>query len=63
MKGSISLVDVVLDPVEKIFTRSLPNCAAGSALFCQVWRSISIPMAVSLSPETMTSTNALKGSA
>ena len=36
MKGSITLVNVVLDPVEKIFLRSLPNCATGSAFFCQV---------------------------
>src|SRR6516165_7751435 len=43
MKGSIALVNVVLDPVEKIFLRSLPNCAAGSAFFCQVWRSIKQP--------------------
>jgi hypothetical protein len=62
MKGSIALVDVVLDPVEKIFLRSLPSCAAGSAFFC--WgEALSNPMAVSLSPETMTSTNALKRSA
>jgi hypothetical protein len=39
MKGSITLINVVLDPVEKIFPRSLPICAAGSAFFCQVWRS------------------------
>jgi len=43
MKGSITLINVVLDPVEKIFLRSLPNCAAGSAFFCQVWRSIKQP--------------------
>ena len=43
MKGSITLVDVVLDPVEKIFLRGLPNCAADSAFFCHMWRSIEQP--------------------
>src|SRR6516165_10824027 len=43
MKSSITLINVVLDVVEKIFLRSLPNCAAGSAFFCQVWRSIKQP--------------------
>ena len=43
MKGSITLIDVVLDPVKKLFFRSLPSCAAGSAFFCQVWRSIKQP--------------------
>jgi hypothetical protein len=43
MKGSITLVNVVLDPIEKIFIRSLPNCTTGSAFFCQVWRSIKQP--------------------
>jgi hypothetical protein len=43
MKGSITLVNVVLDPVEKIFPRSLPNCATGSAFLCKVWRSIEQP--------------------
>ena len=38
MKGSITLVNVVLDPLEKIFLRSLPNCAGDSAFFSQVWR-------------------------
>jgi hypothetical protein len=40
MKGGITLVNVVLDPVEKIFLWSLPNCTAGSAFFYQVRRSI-----------------------
>ena len=43
MKGSITLVNVVLDPVEKIFLRILPNCAPGSAFFYQVRRSIKQP--------------------
>jgi hypothetical protein len=43
MKRSITLVNVVLDQVEKIFLWSLANCAMGSAFFCQVWRSIKQP--------------------
>jgi hypothetical protein len=43
MKGGIPLVNVVLDPVEKIFLWSLPNCATGSAFFCQARRSIKQP--------------------
>ena len=43
MKGGITLVNVVLDPVEKIFLWSLPNCATGSAFFYQVRLSIKQP--------------------
>jgi hypothetical protein len=43
VKGGITLVNVVLDAVEKILLWSLPNCAAGGALFYQVRRSIKQP--------------------
>src|SRR5690349_20717931 len=43
MKGCIARVEVVLDPVEKVFLRRLPGRTTGGPFFCQVRRSFQQP--------------------
>jgi hypothetical protein len=62
MQCGIALGDVVLDPIEKILFCCLSGCATAERSLARCGEASSNLMAVAMSPETITSTNALRGS-